>query len=81
MREDIKQLHDYVQRIEHDLEHRENGALSYINELTTLHQTIEQLMDLTFHEKDQECRAMLAVVEKRARECREKILRQTGIRN
>ena len=42
----------------------------------TLHRTIE-----TFHEKDKTCRAMLAVVEKRARECREKILRESGIRN
>jgi hypothetical protein len=31
-------------------------------------------MDLTFREKDKKCRAMLAVVEKRARECRERIL-------
>jgi hypothetical protein len=38
-------------------------------------------MDLTFHEKDKKCRSMLAVVEKRARECREKILRVTGIGN
>ena len=81
MREDIQQYHDYVQRIEQGLEHWEEGGLSYINELTTLHQTIEELMDLTFKEKDKKQRAMLALVEKRARECREKILRGTGIRN
>jgi len=42
----------------------------------TLHRTIE-----TFHEKDKKCRTMLAVVKKRARICREKILRVTGMRN
>ena len=52
-----------------------------INELPTLHQTIEILMDLTFREKDKKCRAMLALVEKRASTCRETILRQTGVGN
>ena len=47
----------------------------------TLHQTIKTLMDLTFKEKDKKCRVMLAVVEKRARECREKILRESGMEN
>ena len=81
MREDIKQYHDYVLMIEQDLQDWEAGGLSYINELPTLHQTIETLMDLTFKEKDKKLRATLAVVEKRARECREKIMRETGVRN
>lgn len=81
MREDVKQYHDYVLRTEQDIEHWEAGGLSYLNELPTLHQTIETLMDLTFREMDKKCRSMLAVVEKRARECREKILRETGVRN
>ena len=54
MRKDIQQYHDYVMRIEQDLEHWEAGGLSYINELPTLHKTIETLMDLTFNEKDSE---------------------------
>ena len=68
-------------RIEQNLHDWEAGAVSYINELTTLHQTIEKLMDMTFHETYQECRAMLALVEKRARECRDRILRMTGTGN
>ena len=81
MREYIQQYHEYVQRIEQGLEQWEEGGLSYTHELTTLHQTIETLMDLTFREKDKNCRAMLAVVEKRAKECRERILMETGVRN
>ena len=46
-----------------------------------LHQTIGKLMDMTFNEKDKKCRAMLTVVEERARECRERELRVTGIGN
>ena len=72
-KDEIKQIADYVKHLEERLDKQGYRGLTDLVHLTKLHLVIKRLMDATFHTKDQQLKPLLAILEFKARKCKQDI--------
>ena len=77
----IKQLSYYIKDLEEGLYEWDYDRIAMQTEWSKLYETIKLLMNETFKTKDQELKPILAIIELRARRCKNCIERRVGMRN
>ena len=77
----IKEISEYLKDLEEGLYEWDYDRIAMQTEWPKLYQTIKLLMDETYKTKDQKLKPILAIIELRARRCKECIEMRLGVRN
>ena len=77
----IKEISEYLKDLEEGLYEWDYDRIAMQTEWPKLYQTIKLLMDETYKTKDQKLKPILAIIELRARRCKECIENRLGVRN
>ncbi len=78
---EIKQIADYVLDLEEGLYEWDYDQMALQTEYSKLYCTIKTLMDLTFKTTDRKLKPALAMLEMRARKCKQYIEKRLAVRN
>ena len=78
---EIKRIADYLKDLEEGLYEWDYRGITTQGQLTELYRINQRLMDATFKTKDQQLKPLLAILEYKARKCKQCIEARTGVRN
>ena len=78
---EIKAIADYLKDLEEGLYELDYRGITTQGHLTKLYGIIERLMDATYETEDQQLKPLLAMLEYKARKCKQCIEARTGVRN